>query len=82
MGSMLQTKISGIKMDSMNNSFNQTDATPLNRFRGGRNGNMNSIFNDSETEIIDQAPSKFKTKFVDQKSRKMQISRYEKMVAK
>jgi len=48
----------------------------------GRNAAMNSIFNDSETDILDGSTSKFKTKFVDMKTRDMQKSRYDKMAAK
>lgn len=60
-----------------------TDNSPINNGRVARNAAMTSIFNDSDqADLLDLGTSKFKTKFVDMKSRDMQKSRYEKMVAK
>jgi len=53
----------------------------MNRHRG-RNAALSSIFNESEPDLVDPAPSKFRTKFVDKKVMNMQKSRYEKIVKK
>ena len=59
-----------------------TDATPIHGRRGRNVGLNGSIFNDSDGDFLDPLPSKFKTKFVDMKTRDMTKSRYDKMVAK
>ena len=50
-----------------------TDQSPVaGHGRMGKNAAMNSIFNDSDAvEVVLDGTSKFKTKFVDMKSRDM-----------